>query len=914
MYKIRDDEFSIEFMKEHGYKRIKCKSCGSYFWGFEEENCGEAPCKLYTFINNPPTRRRYSLREMRNTFLKFFEKRGHEIINPYPVIARWRDDLLVTIASIADFQPYVTSGVSEPPANPLVISQPCLRFEDIDKVGFTSGRHLTIFEMGGAHAFNKKLENKFIYWKNETIAYHHEFATRELGIPEDLITYKEHFWVGGGNAGPDVEGIIGGLEVSTLVFMKYKINPDGSLSETPIWTVDTGYGIERWTWLSSGSPTAFEVIYPDVYKWILKVGDIDIPNYVLEDIAVRISSLHEFTWDTIKPVIDEVAVKHGYDHVSLESEYSMYVDLMKSLDFSKSILFLIKDGGIPSNVKEGYLTRMLIRKLFNIFEKRSLEYSVIEDLFYNQYNQWVSDYPEIKDIYNVLFDIMKFEYKKYLEIIKKVPQIVRSYIKKGWRDVDTLIEIYDSYGIPPEYVKREASKHGIKVGIPKNFTELVSMRHLKQSVAVEEFREPLEDKIKSMRLYTEKLYYINPYWSEANARIIYKDKNYVILDRTIFYPGEGGQKYDTGYIISPDNRSYHVKKVEAIGDVILHYLDEDSDLRVGDTVRLKIDWDRRYQLMKHHTATHILLSAIRKILGGHVWQAGVEKEVDQARLDVTHHRLPTLDEIKVIEYEANKIVSKCIDVSIYTMERGVAEKRFGPKIYQGGVVPGKYIRIVEIPGWDVEACGGTHVKNTCEIQFIKILNVEKIHDGVVRFTYAAGDSAVKHTWDYYEAVERARKTLSVSLVSMPEKVSELVNNLEELGDKISKLIREVQKYRIYKLINEFEKCGPYNVLILRDDIDNLIILGEELDKVSKEYILVGYNKVGRGYNMIIRVGDNYMKKGVSAKDIMDYFIKYLIKGGGRGEDKYARFGGVGDVNKKSIEEVLMKYAEEHRTE
>jgi alanyl-tRNA synthetase len=129
----------------------------------------------------------------------------------------------------------------------LVISQPCLRFEDIDNVGPTAGRHLTVFEMGGAHAFN--YPEKKIYWKNETIQLHHELLTKELGVPSHLVTYKEHFWSGGGNAGPDVEAIVGGLEVSTLVFMMYKVL-NGRLSKTRIETVDTGYGMERWCWLS----------------------------------------------------------------------------------------------------------------------------------------------------------------------------------------------------------------------------------------------------------------------------------------------------------------------------------------------------------------------------------------------------------------------------------------------------------------------------------------------------------------------------------------------------------------------------------------------------------------------------------------------------------------------------------------
>src|SRR4030067_2501569 len=150
-----------------------------------------------------------------------FLKKGHERVKPYPVASRGRDDLYFTSASIVDFQPYVTNGIIPPPANPLVISQPCIRFVDVDNVGPTFGRHLTIFEMGGHHAFN--YPDREVYWKEQTVRYHHEFVTDVLGVKSEEVTYKEGVWVGGGNAGPDVECIVRGLAGGTLVFMQYKV-------------------------------------------------------------------------------------------------------------------------------------------------------------------------------------------------------------------------------------------------------------------------------------------------------------------------------------------------------------------------------------------------------------------------------------------------------------------------------------------------------------------------------------------------------------------------------------------------------------------------------------------------------------------------------------------------------------------
>jgi alanyl-tRNA synthetase len=234
------------------------------------KTCGEATyhgCALYTFINNPPTRRAYNLREMREAFLSFFEKRGHKRMKPYPVVARWRDDLYLTSASIVDFQPYVTNGIVPPPANPLVISQPCIRLVDVDNTGPTFGRHGTIFEMGGHHAFN--YPDKEVYWKDETVRYHHEFVTKELGIPSNEVIYKEHVWSGGGNAGPDLETVVRGLELATLVFMKFRV-VDSEFVELPIRTVDTGYGIERYAWISQGAVSGFHTIYGPILDSVFK--------------------------------------------------------------------------------------------------------------------------------------------------------------------------------------------------------------------------------------------------------------------------------------------------------------------------------------------------------------------------------------------------------------------------------------------------------------------------------------------------------------------------------------------------------------------------------------------------------------------------------------------------------------------
>jgi len=278
--------YRIPFFKENGYIRKKCKSCGSAFWTRDkkQEFCGDSPCVEYSFIDNPITQREYTVDEMREAFLSFFERNGHKRIKSYPVIARWRDDIFLTIASIADFQPHVTSGICEPPANPLAISQPCIRLNDLDSVG-KSGRHLTNFEMMGHHAFN--YPDKKVYWINETVAHCNGFL-RSIGVDTDLVTYKENPWSGGGNAGPALEVLSHGLELITLVFMNLKkaipldndtVTIDGELyTPMDMQIVDTGYGLERLTWATQGTPTLYNAIYGDIVYELLLLCRVDLEN------------------------------------------------------------------------------------------------------------------------------------------------------------------------------------------------------------------------------------------------------------------------------------------------------------------------------------------------------------------------------------------------------------------------------------------------------------------------------------------------------------------------------------------------------------------------------------------------------------------------------------------------------------
>ena len=259
-------DISIPYWEESGHVLKICKVTGLRFWtrDINRDTCGDTNEDPYTFIGNPiiegfDSRGKQLKDEMRETFLSFFDSKGHTRIDPYPVIARWRDDIHLTIASIADFQPHVTSGMVPPPANPLGISQPCIRLTDVAAVG-RSGRHLSTFEMMAHHAFNRPMDGNVVYWIDLCVRYCDELLVEKLGIESTSITYVENPWSGGGNAGPALEVIVGGLELATLVFMNLEEDEEGEItikgqkySEMKLQIIDTGYGLERFCWAAAGT-------------------------------------------------------------------------------------------------------------------------------------------------------------------------------------------------------------------------------------------------------------------------------------------------------------------------------------------------------------------------------------------------------------------------------------------------------------------------------------------------------------------------------------------------------------------------------------------------------------------------------------------------------------------------------------
>ena len=906
---------SLEFFEERGFVRKRCPICGEYFWTLDpdRELCGEAPCEPYSFIGKGLTKK-FSVDEGREAFLSFMESRGHTRVSRYPVLAKWRDDLFLTSASIVDFQPYVTAGLIPPPANPLTISQPCIRLKDIDKVGPTMGRHLTIFEMMAHHAFNTPREE--IYWMDRTVELFHEYATEVLGVKDEEITYKEGFWEGGGNAGPDVEPMIAGLEVATLVFMNLKETPQGYV-EMENRIVDTGYGLERIVWLSQGTPSAFEAVYGGLVDAFMRRLGVRKPDRALLESYSKLSSLMIGIEKGMRreDIRVNMAKKLNLDPSDLEREISDLEKVFAVLDHTKAISFMLADGAVPSNVQEGYLCRLLIRRSLRILSSLGVEIPLSE-LVALQIGYWGKSFPELKEAENRILEIVDLEEERYHKTIEKgislVSRIVKRLKKEKQEKISTnvLIELYDSHGIPPEIVSKVAGKMGVLVEIPENFYEMVAARHESARPKPPEI-SPYVDKV-DIYPKTEFLYYKDPYQLEFKAKVLGVVDDAVILDKTAFYPEGGGQPSDIGYLLV-DNARFDVTFVEKVKDRVLHHIKgiDLKTLKPGRIVTGIVKKERRLSLMRHHTATHVILASAKMVLGDHVWQWGAQKGEEESRLDISHYKSISKEELRRIEEIANEAVMKNMEVRTFWLPRHEAERKYGFVIYQGGLVPGTTIRIVEIDDFNVQACGGTHVKRTGEIGPIKIWRAKRIQDGVVRLEFSAGLAAVKRLLSYYDEL----KELSEIFAKPPEQVVEAV---KDTISEIKALKKELENERSARLRENIERAlmgasevrGMKLAWVLTEiaDQDSIVRTLDEIIRQRGEGVVLVVSS-GPKRLLCLMAGDKAVNSGIHAGEILRKIVREL-GGGGGGSPKLGRGSVPPTIKPEEIAEKVMRAVRE----
>ncbi len=807
--------YKVELFDKQGFMRKNCPKCGSYFWtlDYNRTTCPNPPCESYGFIGNPQTKKKLDYIETWRVIEKFFKKEGHKSIPSYPVICRWFPGLYFTVASIVAFQRSTfDKTVFEMPANPLIIPQSCLRFVDIPNVGVT-GRHMTNFVMVGQHSLYKKNQG---YWKDRCIELDFRLLTEVFGIKPELINFLEDVWVGPSAFGYSLEYFVKGLELGNAVFTEFVGTPENyKLMDQKV--IDMGAGLERFTWLSQGTPTCYDVAFGPVIKNLLKICNVDYDKDFFLKYSKLAGALNMDEVSNMKAMRKNIAGKLGVSQKELEQKVLPMEAMYSIADHTRALLFAISDGGLPSNLSGGYNLRVVLRRALSFIGRFKWDVS-LGDIAFMHADYLKPMFPELAKNRDKILDVLKIEEERYKKTKERAMKIIESFANKEIPE-NKLINLYDAEGIPPE---------DLGVEVPNKFYQKITEKHMSEKPRKEE-----EIKISWIKP-TKILFYDKPKNTKFKAKVLTVINNkYVVLDKTLFYPESGGQEADQGFLITGGKR-FEVYDVKKINDVIIHLVKEPK-LKEAQEISGEIKWERRDQLMKHHTAIHILNGATRRVLGDHVWQSGSGKSEEKAHLDISHYKSLTEEEIQKIQILMNKVIKKGLRIEKKTLSRKEAEETYGFRIYQGGPILNETLRILDIKDWDIEACGGTHLNNTKEVGKALILSSEKIHDGIVRITIKASKAAEDYLNKMLD-IRRELKTLDINVPKLPsngykvykelKRASKVFNiSPEQYLPTVKRFVTEILEAQ--KKLNELEEKSKIQEIKLKIPKSNTL---EEFSK------------------------------------------------------------------------------------
>jgi alanyl-tRNA synthetase len=887
--------YLVELFKKKGFIRKECPNCGKHFWTLRPERvkCDDSTCSPYTFIGDPPTKKRLDYISSWRTVEKFFVKNGHTSVERYPVVSRWRPDLFFTVASIVDFQ-RIEAGkvVFELPYNPLVVPQMCLRFNDIPSVG-VSGKHGTSFCMIGQTA----IANKQGYWKDRCIDLDFELLTKEFGIPEDEISFIESVWVGAGAFGYSLEYFVRGLELGNAVFTAYEGDPS-SFTEMSEKVVDMGAGLERLAWMTQGTPTYYDVAFAPVLAQMKERCEIRYDEDLFERYSRLAGSMNLDEYKTLAEARMVIAKSLNVAPELISKQLGPIEAMYAIADHTRTLLFAIADGLPPSNVGGGYNLRVLFRRAQNFINQYGWKVDLGEIVSWH-IDHLSKMYPELETHRDDVAKVLAVETTRYGSSMQRVSRTISTLAaSKKELGMDDLVRLYESEGITPE----QLVDAGVKVSVPEDFYQRVVAKHVSQKL--EQKKGELDiDGLPDTKL----LYYEDGEKFDFEAKVLraYAGGR-VALDQTAFYPRGGGQEPDHGTLDGKE-----VVDVEKVGAVVIHKLEGDTPAE-GSRVVGKVNSTRRQKIRRIHTATHLLNGASRQVLGPWVWQHSAFKEEDYGRLDITHFAKLTDEDVKRIEDKANDMVMKDYPILVSWLPRKEAEAKYGFRLFQGGVVPSRTLRIVNIADWDVEACGGTHTNSTGQVGFIKVMRTERIQDGVERLVFVAGYPAVDYVQRIDSTVDQVSSLLNTQRENIVKVLTAMKQELDETSKREKVLGERLIEASIPKLISSatpLKGAKGEAMLYVSLDVDvseELIVSqGQKLVKEEPSLVFVSIAPRGNSTRLICFVGPKAREAGVAA----DALVKELAKaagGSGGGTKEFAQGGGPKPIEIGAAKALLTK--------
>jgi alanyl-tRNA synthetase len=778
------------------------------------------------------------------------------------------------VASIIDFQ-RIEGGkvIFELPTNPLVVPQMCLRFNDLPTVGL-NGKHNSSFCMVGQTA----LANSEGYWKDRCIDLDFDLVTKQLGIPEEEVSFIESSWVGYGAFGYSLEYFARGVELGNAVFTAFE-GDVSSYVELKEKVVDMGAGLERLAWITQGTPTSYDVVFAPVLSRMREEFKLDYDEELFLRYSRIAGSLNLDEYPNLSEARGAIARTLGVSPSALAEQLGPIQALYSVADHARTLLFGIADGQLPSNVGGGYNLRVLYRRAQSFIQKYKLKLDILDVVGWH-IDELSSMYPELAEHRDDVSKVLTVERSRYASSVERVSKVVSS-IAASKREVtlDEVVKLYESDGVTPEQLVTA----GAKVSVPEDFYQRVVSKHEGQKNEEKGAKYDLTGLPDTRLLYYEE---VDLFDFEANVLKTY-DGGLVVLDRTAFFPRGGGQEPDHGTI---DGR----KVVDAIkyGSVVIHKVEGELP-KEGSKVHGIVDSVRRQRIKRIHTATHILNGASRQVLGPWVWQHSAFKEADYGRLDITHFAHLGEEEIRKIEDVANDMVMKDLPVTITNLPRRVAEEKYGFRIFQGGVVPSKTLRIVNIADWDVQACGGTHVRTTGEVGLIKIVRTERVQDGVERLHFVAGYPAVEYVQEMDSTIGRASAVLNTQRENVVKVLEELKQKMEETSRREKSLGEKLVAASIPNLLSSARAVRGVKVYFSKEQelTEELIVSqGQKCVAADPSLVYVSLSPRGSSVRIICFVGKSAAGLGVGADSVVRSLAK-MLGGSGGGTKEFAQGGG-----------------------
>ena len=860
--------------------------------------------------------------EIRKSFVDFFKSKEHKHFESASLIP---DDksLLLTVAGMVPFKPFFL-GEKEAPFPRITTYQKCIRTNDLENVGRTP-RHHTFFEMLGNFSFGDYFKKEAIEWSWEYItkvlkldperlyvsvyktddeAY--EIWNKEIGVPEDRIVRlgeEDNWWAAGpvGSCGPCSEiyydtqnmgknneeinckpGDEGDrfLEIWNLVFTEWNRLEDGSLVPLPEKNIDTGAGLERIASVVQKKDNNFETdIFMPIIKGIEKVLDIKKEEF-------------------------EITVKVIADHI-------------------RASVFLIADGVLPSNEGRGYILRKIIRRAFGagIVAKQKLEITK-DDLFLYKLVPYVVEnmkeaYPELVEKQEYIEKVLRLEQERFALTLKNGIEMLTEEIEKMDKEgikklsADASFKLYDTFGLPFELTELILENQGYEVSeeeFNQKLEEQVKRSKNSRVTVSDMIKDDFIDKFFEEHGKTEFTGY-EKFEDEGKILHIAKSEGIsgyeVIFDRTPFYAESGGQVADTGIITSGEFEGKVVNVVKK-HDVFIHQVEILKGIApaVGAEVKMKIDADRRKDIQRNHTATHILHKVLRENLGTHVEQSGSLVDDEKLRFDFSHYEAIEPEMIEKIEKAVNDIILSNLKVKIDFENIEDAKKRGAMALFSDKY--GDVVRVVEIDGYSIELCGGAHVKSTGEIGLFNIESESGIASGTRRITATTGHASLKYVNKLEEKLSKVAgmlKTDGKNVVDVVEKyIAEAKNIVKEYEQLQTKLV----KYEINELLENVDEINGVKVLkaaFANKDVNELKeIVDRGKEKLQSGIIILGTNNGGKAI-FVVGVTKDLISK-VKAGEIVKVAAQ-VAGGNGGGRPDFAQAGGKdGNAVKEAVDKAF----------